>query len=125
MTGISYTLCNAVLTICCQVDTFFNMEYEIERTEQFDAWFASLKDRGAKIRIAKRLEAMTWGGFGDHKQIADKLFELRMFYGPGYRAYFTIRGGKIILLLIGGDKKSQADDIRKAKAMLNRLEDEE
>jgi putative addiction module killer protein len=79
----------------------------------------------AKIRIAKRLDAMIDGHFGDHKMIAENLFELRMFYGPGYRAYFTIKGEVIILLLSGGDKKSQADDIRKAKTLLNGLEDDD
>jgi len=101
------------------------MKYEIERTGQFDAWLSSLKDRVAKIRIAKRLDAMIDGYFGDHKMIAENLSELRMFYGPGYRAYFTIKGGVIILLLCGGDKKSQEDDIRKAKILLNRLEDDD
>jgi len=99
------------------------MKYEIKRTRQFDAWLSSLKDRMANVRIAKRLDAMIDGHFGDHKMIAENLYELRMFYGPGYRAYFTIRDGKIILLLSGGDKKSQVDDIRKAKTMLESLED--
>lgn len=66
---------------------------------------------------------MVIGAFGDHKIIDANLFELRMFFGPGYRVYFTIRGREIIFLLAGGDKSTQTKDIAKAKELLEELEE--
>ncbi|SDE21378.1 putative addiction module killer protein [Desulfuromonas thiophila] len=66
---------------------------------------------------------MTVGSFGDHKQIGDGLFELRLFFGPGFRVYYTVRGREIIFLLAGGDKSTQKKDIALAQQLLNQMED--
>ncbi|MDU9049537.1 MAG: type II toxin-antitoxin system RelE/ParE family toxin [Candidatus Electrothrix sp. Rat3] len=99
------------------------MEYELRSTKQFDKWFAKLKDRQAKNRIARRIDSMVIGSFGDHKTITANLFELRMFFGPGFRVYFTIQGREVIFLLAGGDKSTQKKDIAKAKELQKQLEE--
>jgi putative addiction module killer protein len=67
------------------------------------------------IAITQRLNRATLGNFGDTKTLGDGVYEMRFFLGPGYRLYYTIRNGVIILLLLGGDKSSQEKDIHMAK----------
>ncbi|MDB9314123.1 type II toxin-antitoxin system RelE/ParE family toxin [Spirulina sp. CS-785/01] len=78
-------------------------------------WIESLRDRKARSKIDKRLKRVELGNLGDHKFIGEGVFELRINYGPGYRVYFGQINNIIILLLCGGDKSSQAQDILKAK----------
>ncbi len=99
------------------------MGYELRSTKQFDNWFAGLKDRQVRNRIARRIDSMVIGSFGDYKPITANLFELRMFFGSGFRIYFTMQGREIILLLVGGDKSTQKKDIAKANKLLKQLED--
>jgi len=99
------------------------MRYELRSTAYFDKWLAKIKDRKTHARIVRRIDKLTIGSFGDCKTISNNLFELRMFFGPGYRAYYTIRGREIIFLLAGGDKSSQAKDIDKAANLLKHLEE--
>ncbi|WP_092077567.1 type II toxin-antitoxin system RelE/ParE family toxin [Desulfuromonas thiophila] len=99
------------------------MNYLLRSTRQFDKWFSGIKDRQCRARIAQRIDAMTVGSFGDHKQIGDGLFELRLFFGPGFRVYYTVRGREIIFLLAGGDKSTQKKDIALAQQLLNQMED--
>jgi len=99
------------------------MRYEIKKTEQFEKWLRKLKDREAAIRIARRLDSIQAGFFGDHKQLSDRLFELRFFFGPGYRVYYTISGDTVVFILAGGDKTSQAMDIEKANNLLQSMEE--
>lgn len=95
---------------------------EIHQTETFAAWLDALRDGIARKRITQRL-AMTQAGHpGDVKYLGDKVSEMRIDHGPGYRMYFTRRGDTLILLLIGGDKGSQTRDIAKAKEMAAALE---
>jgi len=98
------------------------MKYELRSTRQYDKWFAGLKDGSARIRILARLARIENGNFGDFKQIAPCLFELRFFFSSGLRIYYTIRDGRVVLLLTGGDKSTQARDIENATAILNELE---
>lgn len=78
-----------------------------------------VKDKNVKRRINVRLHRIeTQNHFGDFKNLGDKLFEMRINYGPGYRIYYTYRDDKIVLLLAGGDKSSQAEDIKLAKALI-------
>ena len=77
-------------------------------------WLSSL-DLKTQERILDRVSRLERGQFGDYKKIDSSLFELRLFFGPGYRVYFGERGGKLILLLTGGDKSTQNKDITKAK----------
>ena len=95
---------------------------ETHQTETFAKWFAGLRDLVAVKRIARRIALLEGGHFGDVKALGDKVSELRIDHGPGYRLYFTRRGETLILLLIGGDKGSQDRDIAKAKEMAAALE---
>ena len=99
-----------------------DMKYELRSTKQYDKWFAGIKDRQARNRILRRIDSMVIGSFGDQKTICANLYELRMFFGPGFRVYYTIQGNEIIFLLAGGDKSSQQKDIAKAKELLKQLE---
>lgn len=98
------------------------MRYQLEDSAEYRKWFKKLKDATAKIKMLARLARVENGNFGDHKQVDRNLFELRFFFGPGYRIYYTIKGMQIVLLLVGGDKSSQAKDIKKAKSLIDELE---
>lgn len=98
------------------------MHYEIEKTEMFDRWLKGLRDRKAVLAIAARLDIAKLGNFGDVETVSDGISEMRIFVGPGYRLYYTIKNAKIILLLCGGDKSTQKRDIKKAKEMIKIIE---
>ncbi len=98
--------------------------YEVKTTKTFSKWLSKLKDMKGRIAIARRIERIGYGNFGDVKSIDASISELRITTGPGYRVYFTIKEEKIIILLIGGDKSSQSKDIEKAQEILKELEDE-
>jgi len=83
--------------------------------EPFSGWLHSLKDRTFKARIRNRLSRLELGNFGDCESIGNGIFELRFFFGPGFRAYFAEYESTTIILLCGGDKKTQNKDILKAK----------
>lgn len=90
----------------------------------FFEWIRSL-DGSIGARISARIAHFEDGHFGDHKPVGDGILEVRFFFGPGYRVYFSINGAQIVLLLMGGDKDTQPDDIEKAKEFLkNYLEDQ-
>ncbi len=94
------------------------MQYEIEKTEIFDKWLRKLKDRQAVVAITKRLGRAKLGNFGDVEPVGEGVSEMRIFTGPGYRLYYTIRESSIIFMLCGGDKSSQKKDIKKAKELV-------
>jgi putative addiction module killer protein len=87
----------------------------IHKTEYFDHWLLRLNDIRAKAKILARLKRAELGNLGDHKNVGDGVFEMRIDYGPGYRVYFARSKGIVIILLFGGDKSSQSKDISKAK----------
>jgi putative addiction module killer protein len=89
---------------------------EVRQTAEFETWLKGLSDKRAAKRIAQRLVRLQAGLFGDAK-FFDGIGELRIDEGPGYRVYFVRRGRVLIILLCGGDKSSQARDIKKAIAM--------
>lgn len=95
------------------------IEVRIYRTregrEPYIEWYEKLRDNVSKLRIRKRIEQMVLGNFGDHKLLGGGIYELRFFFGAGYRIYFARDGQTIILLLCGGDKSSQRKDIEKAR----------
>ncbi|MEC8859281.1 MAG: type II toxin-antitoxin system RelE/ParE family toxin [Pseudomonadota bacterium] len=95
---------------------------EVYKTEEFARWFKRLRDRKAKARIQARIDRLEQGHFGDVESVGDGVSELRLFYGPGYRIYFTKRSSVIVILLTGGDKGSQSKDIAKAKELAQQLE---
>ena len=90
---------------------------EVLRTAEFIDWLTALRDVQALARIAKRIDRIAQGNFGDAKSVGDGVSELRFTFGPGYRVYYTRRGDVVVILLCGGDKGSQERDIERAKAM--------
>ncbi len=96
---------------------------EIRKTEIFVDWFDNLKDSRAKARIIARLDRMEMGNFGDVRRVGGGVNELRIHHGTGYRVYFVRRGPVVVILLCGGDKKTQHADIAKAKMLARKLED--
>jgi putative addiction module killer protein len=95
--------------------------FEIEETDHYRRWFAKLKDATAKSRIDMRLRRMRRGNFGDAKSIDRGVSELRIDYGPGYRVYFMRKDKIVIMLLAGGDKKSQPRDIERALGLADAI----
>ena len=89
----------------------------IEQTEEFEAWLDGLKDRKAQKKIVSEILKMQGGLFSDHKPLGDKVGEAKIDYGPGYRLYYTKTGQTIYLMLGGGTKKRQTEDIKAAKAL--------
>lgn len=92
----------------------------IRQTDEFTKWLKGLTDRRAAARIAKRLVNLSLGHFGDVQPVGEGVSELRIFYGPGYRLYLAQDGETIVILLNGGDKKSQQRDIALAKRLRQR-----
>jgi putative addiction module killer protein len=84
---------------------------EIRQTETFATWFRSLRDRRARARVQVRIDRLSLGNPGDVKPVGEGVSELRIDYGPGYRLYFVRRGQTVIVLLAGGNKRTQAHDI--------------
>lgn len=99
------------------------MKYEIETTEDFDNWFLKLKDKTVKNKLLSRIDRVKNGNFGDFKSLDINLFELRFFFGSGFRIYYTIKNGRIVFLLTGGDKSTQQNDIKNALSLLAQLEE--
>lgn len=95
---------------------------EVEQSDEFKEWLADLRDRRAAARITSRIERVAFGLFGDVEPVGEGVSELRIDYGPGYRAYFVRRGARLVILLCGGDKSSQDRDIRRAKELARELE---
>ena len=96
--------------------------YTIKRMPEFDLWFESIKDGLTRIRLAKRLDKAQRGLLGDVESVGDGVFEMREFFGPGWRLYYVERKGALIFMLGGGDKSSQSDDIANAIALSKTLE---
>ena len=97
---------------------------EVRRTASFRTWLRGLRDERAKARIVSRIDRLTLGNFGDVKPAGEGISELRIFYGPGYRVYFTRRGEVLVILLCGGDKSTQDRDVKTAKALARGLDEE-
>ncbi|MGD1105066.1 MAG: type II toxin-antitoxin system RelE/ParE family toxin [Terriglobia bacterium] len=96
---------------------------EIRKTAAFSDWMARLGDHRARARIAARIDRLGLGNPGDVEPVGEGISELRIHYGPGYRVYFVRRGKELIVLLCGGDKSTQAKDIKTAKMLAAHLED--
>jgi putative addiction module killer protein len=94
---------------------------EIRQTEAYAQWFLSLGDRQARARIDVRIRRLSLGNSGDVKPVGDGVSELRIDYGPGYRVYFVQRGQTLVILLAGGDKHTQDQDIKTARELAKKL----
>ena len=90
---------------------------ELKQTETFRKWRTRLKDERTRVLIASRLDRLAYGHAGDVEPAGQGVSELRIHFGPGYRIYYQKRGDTIIVLLCGGDKSTQAKDIKAAKRL--------
>lgn len=96
--------------------------YFIEKTTEFDKWLKKLKDLRAKAKILFRIQKLEKDEhFGDCEPVGDGIRELKINYAKGYRIYFKEKDGKVIVLLIGGDKSTQQKDIEKAKELAKQI----
>ena len=95
------------------------MMIEIKQTETFRKWRIRIKDERARALIASRLDRLAFGHPGDAEPVGQGVSEMRIHHGPGYRLYFQKQGDTIIILLCGGDKSTQAKDIKTAKRLAN------
>ena len=94
---------------------------EVRQTEEFSGWLRRLRDANAVARIAGRIRRMEIGNPGDSRSVGQGVLEMRIDYGPGYRVYYAHRGAQIVILLCGGDKRTQQQDIKKAQRVLETL----
>ena len=94
---------------------------ELRKTETFARWLDDLRDLRARARVQVRIERLAAGNAGDVKAVGEGVSELRIDCGPGYRVYFTRRGGAVVVLLAGGVKSTQAVDIRTAQRLADGL----
>lgn len=96
----------------------------IRETRRYSNWLRGLKDSRARAKILVRINRLKQGNLGDVKPVGSGVSELRLFYGPGYRVYFVQRGEALIILLAGGDKSSQKNDIAEAIELARQIDGE-
>lgn len=94
---------------------------EVRKTDLFAEWLDGLRDILARARIQARIERLAGGNPGDVEPVGEGVSELRIHYGPGYRVYFKRRGQELIILLAGGDKSTQGQDIKTALKLARNL----
>ena len=99
----------------------YTMRMRVRMTVVYRDWINALKDRAARARIQVRIDRLVHGNPGQHRNLTDGVSELKIDFGPGYRVYYTERGGELIVLLAGGDKSSQRRDIQVAIALAKGL----
>lgn len=94
-------------------------EYLTENGQSpFNDWLLGLRDSRARARVRTRLDRASLGNLGDYASVGEGVFELRIFYGPGYRVYYSMETDRVMLLLIGGTKDTQSRDIQSARTYL-------
>jgi putative addiction module killer protein len=96
---------------------------EVRQTEVYSRWISGLGDDRARARIEVRIYRLSLGNFGDVKPVGGGVSEMRIDYGPGYRVYLTQRGKTLVILLCGGDKRTQDRNIATAKALARQLKE--
>lgn len=111
---------------CKHIDKMYPVGYgqggvAIRQTEVFSAWLGKLRDRKARARIQARLDRLALGNPGDTKPVGKKVIEMKIDYGPGYRVYYTQRGKALVILLCGGDKRTQRKDIQRAMELARNI----
>ena len=94
---------------------------EVRQTDAYDNWFRNLRDRRARAKILIRIRRLSLGNAGDARPVGSGVSELRIDYGPGYRVYFCLIGKATAVLLIGGNKGTQQQDIRRARELAQEL----
>lgn len=98
--------------------------YTVLQTEEFIAWHTGLRNERAKLAIVRRIDRAAAGNLGDFKSVGGGVSEMRLDLAGGFRIYFAFRNGALIVLLAGGDKATQAADIRRAQVLAKGLEHE-
>lgn len=96
--------------------------FTVRQTREFQTWLDALRDIKAQLRIVARLRLAEAGNLGDWKSVGGEVSEMRVAFGPGYRLYFTRRQNVLIVMLAGGEKSTQARDIKRAQKILQQLE---
>jgi putative addiction module killer protein len=91
--------------------------YTLKQTPQFNQWLNGLRDRQTRFRLLRRLEKAQRGLLGDVASVGEGVYEMREFFGSGWRMYYVQKGDTLIIMLGGGDKSSQVNDIKTAKAV--------
>lgn len=99
----------------------YTVGMRLRMTEVYRDWISALKDRAGRARIQVRVDRLAHGNPGQHRNLTDGVSELKIDFGPGYRVYYTERGGELIVLLAGGDKPSQQHDIKLALVLAKNL----
>ena len=97
--------------------------YTVKRHPHFDRWLDSIKDRPTRIRLLRRLEKAQRGLLGDVQSVDQGVYEMREFFGPGWRMYYTMMNNVMIVMLGGGNKSSQSEDIAKAITLAKTLQE--
>ena len=97
---------------------------EVRQTERFAQWLQDLRDLRARAKIQVRIERLIGGNPGDARPVGSGVSELRIDYGPGYRVYYQQKGSRLIILLAGGDKSSQARDIQEALMLFRQIKED-
>ena len=87
---------------------------QVEKTDEYCEWIDGLKDRAGRARVLMRVDRLIHGNPGQHRDLTEGVSELKVDVGPGYRVYYSLRGSRLLLLIAGGDKSTQAKDIAKA-----------
>ena len=95
--------------------------FEVRKTEVYARWLDGLRDTRARARVLVRVERLAAGNPGDVRPVGEGVSELRIDHGPGYRVYFKKLGRTIIVLLAGGDKRTQSDDVKRALRLARNL----
>ena len=101
---------------------YYRCMLEIIKSDTFDSWLRSLRDRQAKARIEVRIRRLSLDNPGQYRSLKNGINELKIDYGPGYRVYYTFRNQTLVLLLCGGDKATQDQDIKTALRILKQWE---
>jgi putative addiction module killer protein len=97
--------------------------YQVQTTEAFDAWLAGLKDGLTRKRLALRLRKAELGNLGDVKPVGAGVWEMREFFGPGWRMYYLQQGAVLVVMLGGGDKSTQPEDIAAAATLAQQFQE--
>ena len=95
----------------------------VEKTNEYRDWIDALQDHAGRARILVRVDRLTHGNPGQHRDLTGGISELKVDVGPGYRVYYTQRGTRLLLLLVGGEKSTQQKDIAKATALAKNFQE--
>jgi len=96
---------------------------DVRKTDEYLEWFDSLKSPQVRAKVMVRIRRLSLGNPGDVEPVGEGVSELRIHYGPGYRVYFARKGNTVVILLGGGDKSTQKEDIAAAKALARQLKE--